>query len=74
MILTHVLYILHLRDSSCAISDTVNDAFLPLCCIEYRYMPFIYVALFLVPVPDPKLQEWPFYCTGLKLVKFEILV
>jgi len=69
-----VLYILHVRLSSYAISHTVNNAFLPLCCIGYRYMPFIYVGLFLVPLPDPKLQEWPLYCTGLILVKFEILV
>jgi hypothetical protein len=74
MILTCVLYILHVRLSSCAISHTVYDAFLPLCYVGYRYMPFICVALFLVPVPDPKLQEWPFCCTGLLLVKFEILV
>lgn len=74
MILTHMLYILHVRLSSCAISHAVCDAFLPLCCIGYRSMPFSYIALFLVPVPDPKLQEWPFCCTGLILVKLEILV
>jgi len=74
MILIPMLYILHVRLSSCAISYTVYDAFLPVCCIGYRSVPFIYVALFLVPVPDPKLQEWPFCCTGLILVKFEILV